>query len=77
MSIKISVVKAHGIWVISPAGNVETATVDQLRAVLDLVHGPLLINCSELETIDPKGLALLADASANNGTMTFSNTSPT
>ncbi len=74
--LRTSVVRNHGIWSVVLSGEVDLATVDELRAVLGDIHGLLLIDCSQLEFIDAEGLGVLVTVGSTNGTMTLRGTTP-
>jgi anti-anti-sigma factor len=75
-ALDVAVSKHNGVWIVRPSGEVDMSTADEFRDALTGVHGPVLIDCSELRFIDASGLGVLAEVSATNGAMTLRGTSP-
>jgi anti-anti-sigma factor len=72
----LSVSKQNGVWTVRPAGEIDLTTVDGFRETLEGLHGPILVDCSELSFIDARGLGALAAVRRGNGALTLRGTSP-
>ncbi len=54
-------------------GEVDVASSPRLEEALDLLDGPLDVDCSQLEFIDASGLGVLARAACTHGSVRLRN----
>ena len=62
--------------IVAVAGEMDLNSASRFAEALDLLDGPLVIDCSELEFIDTSGLHVLVDAVATHGSVTLRRASP-
>src|SRR5260370_21359511 len=60
-----------GHTIVAVAGAIDLSSAPRFAEALDLLDGPLVIDCSELEFIDTSGLHVLVDAVAAPGSVTL------
>jgi anti-anti-sigma factor len=65
-----------GETVVRFAGEIDLASAERLAETLDLLDGPLVVDCSALDFIDSSGLHVLVDAVATHGSVTLRRASP-
>jgi anti-anti-sigma factor len=68
--------RLDGQTLVRISGEVDLASVRRLEDALDLIDGPLVVDCSRLEFIDVAGLRALAEAAVAHRSVTLRHASP-
>jgi anti-anti-sigma factor len=74
--LQISVSSRSTCTTVHLDGEVDLATVTQLRAALADVDGPIVVDCSQLAFIDAVGLGVIAGAARREGGVQLTGPSP-
>jgi anti-anti-sigma factor len=65
-----------GHTIVAVAGAMDLGSAPRVAETLDLLDGPLVIDCSDLDFIDTSGLHVLVNAVATHGSVTLRRASP-
>jgi anti-anti-sigma factor len=72
----IAIAHVNGQTLVRVVGEIDLASAHRLDEALQLLDGPLTIDCSQLDFIDVVGLGVLAKASRDHDGVILRNASP-
>src|SRR3954452_23163062 len=72
----ISVAHLNGQTLVRVVGEIDLVSAPRLRQTLQILDGPLTIDCSKIDFIDATGLGVLVEASQDHDGVTLRNASP-
>jgi anti-anti-sigma factor len=72
----LSIERHHDCNIVHLEGELDLASVDQLRSALADVHGSINLDARELSFIDCAGVHALAEIARNNGGLTIHGATP-